>query len=305
MSQVFWLLVVLQLFAIFILPNLKYLKILINNFPLTRIIYWSVIALIGIYLSQNTSKTIDIFNLTTIVSFCVIFLLGVLNTIFAVCINDAEDENIDIISNPTRPLVTKELSHSQWNKLTIILLVLIILGLATMNSSVAFFLILTQMSYYIYSARPLRLKRNFISSSIIVGLASTTVAMAGFFFTSSDQHLSAFPIKAILMIAISFASLSNMKDIKDFAGDKKEGMMTMPVVFGLENSKKLLSLIYALVFITIPFLLEMNQLIFFSIICSIFTFYLFTKKQYQEKYIFIVLFFYAAMLFMTGIFKTI
>ncbi|HBI17617.1 MAG TPA: hypothetical protein DDY52_05770, partial [Candidatus Moranbacteria bacterium] len=57
MAQSFWLLVVIQLFFIFILPNLKYRKMFLENFPYTRIIYWTFIALIGIYLNQKTFVT--------------------------------------------------------------------------------------------------------------------------------------------------------------------------------------------------------------------------------------------------------
>ncbi len=298
MSQVFWLLVVFQLFLIFIVFNPKYLRILKANFPTTRIIYWSIIASIGIFLSQKISPNLNLLNLTTITSFCVIFLLGVLNTFFAICVNDAEDIKIDTISNPNRPLAKGELSLPQWNQLATILLFLIIAGLATMNSTMVFFFILTQMSYYLYSARPLRLKRHFLSSSIIIGISSVSVALAGFFFVSPNQHLNVFPLKDLFLIAITFALLSNMKDIKDFEGDKKENMQTMPVFFGLENSKKIIAILYAIVFISVPILLNIHAMLLFSIFCSFFTFYLFTKKQYQEKYIFLTLFFYAAMLFL-------
>lgn len=301
MSQIFWIFIVLQLFIIFILPNLKYRKAFLENFPLTRIIYWSIISLIGIYISQKNYISIDFKNITTLSSFCVIFLLGVLNTLVAICINDKEDIKIDKVSNPSRPLVQGLVTEKELNKFMLALIILIIFGLATMNTTVTFFLIFTQMTYYLYSARPLRLKRNFMSSSLIIGLASASMAIAGFFFTSVNQHISAFPIEAIFIIAITFAILSNMKDIKDYEGDKQEGIQTMPVFFGLENSKKIMAFLYAMIFISIPLLTNIQSMFFFSIICSFFSFYLFTKKQYQEKYIFLVLFFYAGMLFLNSI----
>ncbi|EKE19734.1 MAG: hypothetical protein ACD_8C00118G0006 [uncultured bacterium] len=301
MSQIFWLLVVIQLFLIFILPNLKYRKAFLENFPLTRIIYWSIISLIGIYISQKNYTSIDFKNITTLSSFCVIFLLGVLNTLVAICINDKEDIGIDRVSNPNRPLAKGTITENEINKFMLVLVILIIFGLATMNTTTTFFLIFTQMTYYLYSARPLRLKRNFISSSIIIGLASASMAMAGFFFTSINQRISVFPVEAIFIIAISFAILSNMKDIKDYEGDKQEGIQTMPVFFGLENSKKIMAFLYSIIFISIPLLTHTPSMLFFSLLCSLFSTYLFTKKQYREKYIFLVLFFYAGMLFLNSI----
>ena len=121
--------------------------------------------------------------------------------------------------------------------------------------------------------------------------------MAGFFLVSPSQHVFTFPIKAILIIGISYAILSNLKDIKDYEGDKKENMRTLPVVFGLEKSKYIIAVLCALVILFTPFFLEIYSILSVSVCTSLFLFYLFTRKEYQEKYIFLVLFLYAILLF--------
>ena len=149
----------------------------------------------------------------------------------------------------------------------------------------------------VYSAKPLRLKRHFIFSSILIGIGSIAAAMAGFFLVSPDQHVSAFPVKAIVIIGIAYALLSNLKDIKDYEGDKKENMHTLPVVFGLEKSKKIIAFLCSLVIVAVPLILKIYSILPISIAISLFLFYLFTKKKYQEKYIFLTIFLFAIVLF--------
>lgn len=272
-------------------------NVLKKNLRLERVFYWVIIATIGIVINQKIFGTINLFNIANMITLAVFFLLIALNAWLAVCINDTEDVAIDEISNPDRPLVKKNISSSEWNNLQLILLILVISGDAIMNHNVTFLLVLAQMSYYMYSAKPFRLKNNFLTSSLLIGLASVAIAMAGFYLVSPDQHIAAFPIKAIFLIGISYALLSNLKDIKDFKGDFHEGMQTIPVVFGLENSKHIIAILFGAVIVVVPLSLKIYLLFFPSILIAIFTYYLFTKKEYQEKYIFLVFFLYMLMLF--------
>lgn len=296
-TQLFFLYLTFQvgLFFIIFKPNL-FASVKRNLCP-ERIVYWFIIAAIGIAINQKIFNDIIFLNSINIISLLVFFTLIILNIWFAVCVNDQEDIAIDKISNPTRPLAAETISLSEWKAIQTILALLVFLGILTMNRSVMFLFLLAQMLYYIYSARPLRLKSNFIFSSIIIGLASIAIAMAGFFLVSPDQHFDAFPINAILIIGISYALLSNLKDIKDFEGDRHENIKTMPVVFGLERAKHIIAFLCALVIITVPVVLKIHSILFLSICVSLFLFYLFTKKEYQEKYIFLVFFLYIAVLF--------
>lgn len=290
MAKIFFILLVLQIIVIFSIVNKNIWNVLKNNLRLERIAYWFIIAIIGIYINMQTSTAIGLQNPINIISLAVFFILIVLNIWFAVFVNDAEDIITDKISNPNRPLIAKHISLQSWNQMQIFLLILIILGSATLNKATLFLLVLAQISYYLYSSRPLRLKYNFITSSILIGIASVAIAMAGFFLVSHDQHVSAFPVGAIFIIGISYALLSNLKDIKDFAGDSCEGIKTIPVVFGLKNSKYIIASLCSLVIITVPVFLEIYSILPISICISAFLFYLFTKKEYQEKYIFFVFF---------------
>lgn len=297
MAYLFWILIFIQVLIIFFIANKRLWNVLIKNLPLTRIAYWFIIAAIGIIINQKLFGYLNLQNPINFMALTVFLLLIIANIWLAVLINDPEDVEIDKISNPNRPLVKKEVTEQEWRSMQIISLFLIAFGIMTLNRATGFFLIFAQAAYYIYSARPLRLKKHFLSSSIIIGFASVFIAMAGFFLVSPDLHFSSFPVKAILFIGISYAFLSNLKDIKDFEGDSKESIRTVPVVFGLEKSKYIIATLYSFIILAIPFVLQIYSIFPVAICVSLFIFYLFIKKEYQEKYIFLAFFLYVVFLF--------
>ena len=290
LSCILWILVVVQILLLLFFANKKLWLALKNNLRMERILFWFLIATIGIITNKSIFGTINISNTVNVIYLLTFFILITLNIWLAVMINDEEDVSIDTISNPDRPLAKKEIPTIQWGSIKFILFVLIFFGTAIMNMTTAFFLILAQTAYYLYSARPLRLKQHFVFSSVLIGATAIFIAMAGFFLVSPDQHILAFPIKTIFIIGISFALISNFKDIKDFKGDKNENMRTIPVVFGLKKSKLIIAGLFAFSFILVPLSLHLYNLILFSVFCIFFAFYLFTKKHYQERYIFLLLF---------------
>ncbi|HOX10844.1 MAG TPA: UbiA family prenyltransferase [Candidatus Moranbacteria bacterium] len=298
MSYVFWILIVVQAIIILFISSRHLWKVLMGNFPILRAAYWFFISATGIGLSYKLFGDLNLQNPANFLALVVFFILCAINLWFAVFINDAEDIEIDKVSNPERPIVKKEISEQELKVTQTCLLLLIVFGTLTMNRAAGFLLIVAQGVYYIYSARPLRLKRHFLFSSILIGIASVSVAMASFFLVSPDQHVSTFPIKAILIIGIAYALLSNLKDIKDYEGDKKENMRTLPVVFGLEKSKYIIAALCSLVLIVVPLILELRSMLFVSIFASLFLFFLFIRKNYQEKYIFLVIFVYIITLFL-------
>ncbi|NTW26856.1 MAG: UbiA family prenyltransferase [Candidatus Moranbacteria bacterium] len=300
MARIFWILIFAQTTIIFFIANPKLRTPLRKNLRIERIVFWFIVAAIGIFTSQKKSGSIDIQNAANIITLIIFFILIALNAWLAIFINDAEDVKIDAISNKNRPLAKKEISAKDWNEIQLMLFIFIVFGLATINKATALLLILAQSAYYIYSARPLRLKKHFIFSSILVGSAAVFISMAGFFLVSPDQHITAFPAKLIFLIGISFAIISNKKDIKDYEGDKKDGMRTMPVVFGQKKANYIIATLYGLIVILMPIILNIYSMLPIAACIALFAFFLFTKKTYEEKYIFLLFFIYMLTLFLVS-----
>lgn len=296
MAHIYWILIALQSFLVLFLSNKTMWHTFRKNMRVDRIVNYALIAMIGVVLSEKVFGNPHLLNpINTIGLFCFLLLLGI-NAWLAVFINDIEDYKIDAISNPERPLLQKNLSLQEWIDLHKYLFAIFILGLFVINKYVAFTLILWQCAYFIYSSEPLRLKKHFIFSSLLMGLTTTITAMGGFFLVSPNQSVDTFPIKALIVIAVSYALLSNIKDLKDYHGDKAANMKTIPVVFGLKKSRIIIACFYFLVFFSIPFILSVQNLLLFSIPASVFVFYIIIKNKH-EKFVFFTKFAYMILLY--------
>lgn len=295
-SQFLWILTVVQLIIIFYFANKQAFNEIKNNLRPERILFWILVSAIGITINQNIFGDINLLNTINLVSLMTFLMLIALNIWLAVMINDEEDVTIDAISNPQRPLVQNKITIKEWHKIQIVLGIFILFGIATMGSMTGFLILISQAAYYLYSSYPLRLKSHFITSSILIGLTAIFIAMSGFYLVSPNQMIEAFPIKAFWIIGFSFALISNFKDIKDFDGDNKENISTLPVVFGLERSKMIISTLFLLIFLMVPLYLKIYQAIPLSILCGFYSYYIFTRKKYREKYIFITIFIYLLIL---------
>jgi 4-hydroxybenzoate polyprenyltransferase len=298
MAHIFFIFVIAQslLLLSIIKPNLIY-QLKYNLRP-TRIIYWSIIAIIGIILNQKFSGTINLYNPINILSLIVYFITLTLNIWLAVCINDNEDIEIDKISNKTRPLATGKISVREWNILQITLIVFFLFGIASMNRSVAILFLVAQAAYYLYSVQPLRLKRHFISSSIVSGFASVVIVMSGFFLVSTNQNIHAFSLKTALIIGIIYALLSNIKDIKDFHGDSQENIKTIPVLFGPRKARYVIATLYSSIILVLPTILHIQSALIVSIPIAIFIYYLFMQKVFMERYILFTFFLYMLIIYL-------
>lgn len=292
MAQLFFLLVAIQLLAVFYFFKKDVWLLVFQNIRAERILNYGILVVIGILVAQKNAGALNFNNVINLITIFVFGLLVVANALVAIFVNDLRDVSIDRISNKERPLAAGRIKKKEWLTICFGFLIFLIYGLLLFNSRVVFFMLLTQLLFFVYSVEPLRLRMNFISASLVIGATTASMALAGFFLVSADDSIYAFPLKILLAVFLSQAILSNMKDIKDYEGDKKEGVRTLPVILGIDRSKKVIALLYALVFISIPLAFNLSQMKVTSLFFALLVYYLFTKKEYREKYIFYTMFLY-------------
>ena len=293
-SRIFWIVIFFQLLIILFLYSKKTFFAWIKNSRWERILYYFAIAILGIGIYLQTTNTILIFNFTNILALIVFFILIATNFWLAVIINDFADVDIDTVSNSNRPLIAKDISEKELIVIGSILGIFILCGLLLLNYLTLIFLLFFQFNYFVYSSQPLHLKNNFLTASAILGLNALLIAMSAFFLVSPDQHLAAFPIKFIWLIFIGFFLISNIKDIKDYAGDKIAKIYTLPVLLGEAKSKIAISLSCSIFLIIFPIFIKKDSILMISTISSILLIYFINKKSYKEYPIFLLFFIYTA-----------
>jgi 4-hydroxybenzoate polyprenyltransferase len=261
----------------FIHAKEKLVAIIKNSRP-ERMLHFFLLFILGLTLAKTglSQNWIDVQSyILTVIAF-----IGA--GMFSICQNDIHDENIDIISNINRPLISKTLSKSNLEMASKIFLIFSVISAHAASHYALFFVSLFVFIYFIYSNPPLRLKRFIILNSFLLSLACLAVIMAGFFLVSSNKEILAFPFSLVLAIVIFFSTILNFKDIKDIKGDKEAGIKTLPVWLGAKKSKKLIGLVFCFFFFVIPIYFGLPSIFVPAVVASILLWYFINKEEYKE-----------------------
>ncbi len=268
----------LALALLFFLGLRKKFVALVKNSRPERIFHFYLLFLFG----SSLVHAKWFYNWVDIQSYILALIAFTSAWMFSVCQNDIYDKTIDVVSNPGRPLIAKDLSKKDMTVASKIFLLISLLSAYASGTYILFFTGLFIMVYYIYSNPPLRLKRFVLLNSFMVSLACLDIILAGFFLISLNKNITAFPFGLIVAIIIFFATVSNIRDLKDVDGDGAAGIKTIPVLLGLKKSKKLIAGIICIFFLLIPWYFQVSFLIIPSIIATILSWYFITQENYTE-----------------------
>ncbi|MBU2037453.1 UbiA family prenyltransferase [Patescibacteria group bacterium] len=303
-NRLLWLIVLAQSVWLFYLGAPKVFKAWLKNLRWERVFYYWAISILGLFISFQWMSIDYSFNPVDILGLIVFFILVALSFWLAVGINDLYDIETDSISSPNRPLAIGTITVGQQNLINLFLGLFILMGLATINYAVLVLLLVFQAVYFIYSVPPLRLKRIFGLSSLLVGFNALLVMMAGFYFIAPIQKISFFPKHVLAMALFSFTLVAGIKDIKDYEGDKTNEIMTIPVVFGLKWGKRILGALAVLALLAVAWLTSLKSIAITSLIFSPILFVLINREDYEERPIFSAFFIYAAICVISLILKS-
>jgi 4-hydroxybenzoate polyprenyltransferase len=175
-------------------------------------------------------------------------------------INDMSDEDIDVINHPELMIIGKGISHLSAKKYYLgLTLIGIIIGfyLAYTASNVYFGMIFPVMAILLYYYSK-RYKRQLITGNIVVSFASAMVLLVTwnfelFMLDAENSQLSynlgiTTYISTVVYAYSLFAFISSMireivKDMEDIAGDEAAFCATIPILFGVSVSKKIVGIL--------------------------------------------------------------
>lgn len=296
MARIFWISTIIQSALVFKIFSPSLWKAWKNNLRIERVLYYCAIGILGMFIYEDFLNPEKLVNLPNILSIIIFLALIALNAWFAVSVNDETDIEIDKISNPDRPLVKNTISTKEMRAIGFVIFIYIISGVVLLNYATFYLLLMFQAVYFIYSAYPLRLKRFVFFSSPLLGLNALAIAMGGFFLVSPDQHIAAFPKFALWSILMGFTLVANVKDIKDFEGDKAGKIQTIPTIFGLKKGRLIIGMLCMVFLLLFGFLSGSKQLFFSTLPFAAFLFYLINMRNYKEIYLFYLFFAYIVLL---------
>jgi len=215
-------------------------------------------------------------------------------SLFSKIINDIEDYEIDCITNKGRILPLKKISVATYIKIGFIFLFIAEITSIFAGLYSFIFVNIFAGAYLVYSIPPIKLKRFTILSKIVIALNSIIVVLWGFLASGNNfNKLIYFPksLFSFMFLALTFSA--NIIDIKDYEGDKKTGIKTLPVILGIERSKLIISMfiLASYVFSASIFIKNINFFIFAWLLGLVQIFFI-NRKKYNELPIFISFFIY-------------
>jgi len=196
-------------------------------------------------------------------------------------LNDAEDYEIDILTNKGRALVNNLFSKGQLVNFSLWLFLAAVIFALGVNVPTAFFTLVVIANSCLYSLPPLRLKRIPVFSKLFISSTSLVLVMLGYLF--SEGEILQFP-QVITWYFLIFVTLAmNLIDIKDYAGDKNAGIKTLPVIFGLKIAKIMTGGFILAAYCALGLALLDSRILLVAAILGILQFILITSRTFREK----------------------
>lgn len=299
MGKIFFLILIVATLVWFCLNFKEKLLATIKNSRPERVTHYFLMIVLGLFVAHSMFPAIK-FNWNDWLSVVVLFLSFYFSWLFAVCVNDLVDTEIDEVSNPNRPLIAKELTKEEMKQVaTLALLASLISGFLAGYTSFFFVLAFTAL-YQIYSASPTRFKIIPFFSSFLISLCCLVATLAGFFLLSPVKYVHIFPAKLISAVIVIFFLGSHIRDLKDVEGDKKVGIKTVATIFGPTWGPKIVGFFAGAAFLLVPIFLGKYILLITAIPAALAVYYFANKKPYEEKFIFRIYFAFVLLSYFVG-----
>jgi 4-hydroxybenzoate polyprenyltransferase len=290
-----WFVVTLMLgFWWFIGNNKKETIAVFKNSRPERVSHYIFLIFVGMYIAYtNHSYHINWNDMITIVMLVCAYYFS---WMFAVAINDVYDQNIDVVSNTNRPITGGTLSVEKMKSIAGLFLILGLIA-GYLAGYHAFFYVLTfNAFYYFYSVPPLRVKVLSVICPFFFGLMSLGSIFAGYFTFSPDKSLVGFPTLYIWVTVLSLFCIQHIKDLKDIEGDKCDGIITLPIIFGNVWGPRVVGILAGLSYIILAYVVHNTFAWILSITAASVTYWLCARKNYVEGPIFGIYYLYILIL---------
>ena len=246
--------------------NKDKLLAIIDSIIISRTAHYLAMVILGIAIFVHFNS-IHFFNFeNALVSvFAVFFAFQ-----FAVITNNYFDSELD-----------NELKSIFYPVSLIYFLFAVVFGLLVSGEVFAWLMFVMVLSF-IYSAPPLRLKRLGFMNNVLIAVATWIVVTIGYASQGSVQGL--IPFSAMIIVAYFLSA--HFKDLKDLESDNKNGIRTLPVIFGKLKSKIAVSITCFFAYVAVPVLTGLYDLLIPSFIFGILSIFAIQKRNADEKLFF-------------------
>jgi 4-hydroxybenzoate polyprenyltransferase len=285
MAQALALVVFVDLCLVAYRANRVYFLAFVRDFRWMRFAHYFLMFVGGLVWTNNVGHPFDLHRTTVFIIFLVPVSL-IFASLFSIVTNNMADIEIDRISNPKRPLFTKEIDPKKYLSTAPYFLALSLLFAVLAGFDYLFVMIVIIGNYYLYSMPPLRLKRVPVLSKGVIAVNSVGVIILGYLARGhSPRDLD---MGLVLIVLAGFTLVSNFIDLKDVDGDRHEGIKTLPVLLGLRAAKIIIGFAFVVVYLSVYLVINDTLLLVGLIGLGAVQMALVNRKHYSEFPVFAV-----------------
>ena len=255
-----------------------------KNMRFPQIIYHGGLLFLGALLSWHFTQPILIFDHFHLLAFFLLLVAVECAWIASVIINDYFDITIDTHTNTNRPLIAKTIPPHIYITFGWLFFGTSIFLAAQVSFTASLLLILYQALAWIYSVPPFRLKRIPGLATLIASLAGIIILLIGFVVIAPTNSFAELPFSLLIFLLIAYSVALPLKDFKDIKGDLADHVYTLPVVFGEERFRTILSSIFFILFIASVFVLHMRAAFFPALLFGGASFFLIQSARDQHTW---------------------
>ena len=270
---------------VFYVYNTTYFVAIFKDVRLLRLFHFELMVILGMVLAYRSYPLSFQVTQSTVLHILFLMIATGCAWIFSVMTNNVADYGIDTITNVKRPLPSLAIPLKEYKQLSWIFFLFTVVYAAAANFETLFLILVFTGNYFIYSMPPLRIKRIPFFSKVIISLNSLVLVMAGYLFVA--PHLT-IPVYVVAYFLVVFTAVTNFIDIKDYEGDKKMGIKTLPTLLGLKKSKIVIGSFFLGAYPLVYFMVGDVFLLVLFLVLGVIQFFLVTKKEFREDFVFMV-----------------
>jgi 4-hydroxybenzoate polyprenyltransferase len=300
-------LMIVELFVAFVTVVVWYYRYdrnkwlaLVRNLRWTRSLHYMLLAVLGLLFYLLNTGNNDYFLFLKV--------FGILASIFfafqfSVVTNDVVDVECDKVSNTDRPLVTQVIGKEEYSKVGFVYLAFAFLFSLWVGDACFMMTMIFVAFYAVYSLPPFRIKKFFLTSSLIIGSEALMAFLIGQLSLQAESSLNFAYAPIWFLVFIVFFLSSSIKDLKDIEGDKCAHVYSLPVLLGARKARALIAFCVFVSYAIIPLVLRLTVvvripffLLPFSFLYGALNFFYIQRSGAKEKNIFLFYFFYTFLL---------
>lgn len=260
-------------------------KSLWNNLRLPQVAYHIGLFLLGaalVFIYEE--KTSFVLNWMHGTGLLLMILAVVLAWTTSVVVNDLNDVRIDSVTNTHRPLITHTITPETYRTIGIIMLAFSLIYAGYISTQLSLLLLAYQALAWLYSAKPLRLKRFPGIATVLAASASLLIFFGGYIVFSMNKNISELPWTISALLFFAYATLLPIKDFKDIPGDAKDGVITLPILWGEIKAKRIIGSLAFLCFIVSVFILNVEHLFLLAFFFGSLAYWLLQISSKDHRY---------------------